>query len=256
VGERGELDVWWRVGVATVGRIYRTAIHVRYRGLEHIPRLGPAIVGVNHVSVLDPVAIALGTASQGRMLRFLAATEFFAHPVWGPGLRVMRQIPIRRGIRDLAALDELTSVLRGGGLAGIFPEGRVGDGSLPLRGRSGATRVALATGAPILPVAVWGTQARWPRGPIRYSRPLRTPVAVAFGEPYALDPAIAGSPGEMRRATRDLMVRIEGLIKVSQRAVESWTANRRGHAPLAGPPSPGSGRSRISTPGIPDGTAT
>jgi 1-acyl-sn-glycerol-3-phosphate acyltransferase len=256
MGDRGELDIWWRLGVATVGRIYRTAIHVRYRGLEHVPRDGPAIVAVNHVSVLDPIAVALGTASQGRMLRFVAATEFFAHPVWGPGLRVMRQIPIRRGTRDLAALDELTSELREGGLAGIFPEGRVGDGSLPLRGRSGVTRVALATGAPILPVAVWGTQARWPRGPIRWSRPVRTPVAVAFGVPYELDPAVAGSPGEVRRATRDLMARIEDLIEVCRSAVGGWTANRCRHDPPIGPLSPGTGTSRISTPGIPDGTAT
>ena len=62
----GELDLWWHIGLATVGAGYRALLHCRYHGLDHLPREGPALLASNHVSVLDPIAIALGTASRGR----------------------------------------------------------------------------------------------------------------------------------------------------------------------------------------------
>src|SRR5439155_1496106 len=79
----------------------------------------------NHVSVLDPIAIALGAAARGRAIRFLAATEFFAHPLWGPSLRAGRAVPVRRGARDLASLERFMNEVRAGSLVGIFPEGMV-----------------------------------------------------------------------------------------------------------------------------------
>jgi 1-acyl-sn-glycerol-3-phosphate acyltransferase len=215
-----EFDIWWRIGLPTVGRIYRSSLHVVCTGLEHLPRSGPAIVASNHLSVLDPVGLALVGAARGRAIRYLAGVEFFGHPVWGPGLRIMKQIPISRGTRDLGALDELTAVLRTGGLAGIFPEGRVGQGDGPLRGRSGMVRVALATGAPIVPVGIWGTQARWPPGAsIRLSLPWRVPVAVAVGAPIDVPPD-ARSPGGIRQATREVMTVIEDLAGRCRVAVQ------------------------------------
>ena len=223
----GELDLWWHIGLATVGAGYRALLHCRYHGLDHLPREGPALLASNHVSVLDPIAIALGTASRGRALRFLTAADFFSHPVLGPGLRLLRQIPVRRGVRDLAALEELTRVLSSGGLAGIFPEGRVADrgASGRLRGRSGMVRVARATGVPIVPVGIWGTQDRWSREHLEFSRPLRTPVMVAFGGPILIDPDPhgAGDAGETRRATARIMSAIQAL---SAKARDAQRAER------------------------------
>ena len=229
----GELDLWWRIGLATVGAGYRSLLHCRYCGLDHLPREGPALLASNHVSVLDPIALALGTASQGRALRFLTAADFFSHPILGPGLRLVGQIPVRRGIRDLAALEELTSVLASGGLAGIFPEGRVADrgASGRLRGRSGMVRVARATGVPIVPVGIWGTQDRWPRGSFELSRPLRTPVMVAFGEPIPIDSQGAGDAGETRRTTAKIMSAIEAM---SAKARDAQRAERRRLLPPGG----------------------
>ena len=93
------------------------------------------------------------------------------------------QIPVRRGIRDLAALDELIAELRRGGLAGIFPEGRIGAGTGRLRGRSGVTRVARAAGVPVIAVGLWGTQARWPLDGLKILPFRRLPVAVSIGDP-------------------------------------------------------------------------
>jgi 1-acyl-sn-glycerol-3-phosphate acyltransferase len=186
----------------------RAAFKMRFSGLDRVPERGAAILAPNHVSVLDPIAVALAVAERGRVIRFLAAAEFFSHPLLGPGLRVTHQIPIRRGIRDLAALDDLVGVIRDGHLAGIFPEGRIRSGNPPLKGLSGLARIAQATGAPVIPVGVWGTRDRWPPGKPRL-RPLRRlPLTVVMGEPVTVDPS-ASSGGGLKEATIRIMSAIE-----------------------------------------------
>jgi 1-acyl-sn-glycerol-3-phosphate acyltransferase len=207
-----EFDFWWQVGLLTVAPLYRLLFRLRFEGLDRIPESGPAILAPNHVSVLDPIAVALATSAQGRPVRFLAAAEFFAHPIWGWGLRRTKHIPVRRGTRDLGALRQLQEVLGRGGLAGIFPEGRVGLGEAPLRGRSGLVRAALAAQVPILPVGVWGTQARWPLGGPRLSRPLRVPVVVVMGHAIQVPLDAAGSPGVLREATNEVMRSVEAQL--------------------------------------------
>lgn len=215
-----EFDFWWRVGLFTVGPLYRLLCRLQFEGLDRIPRSGAAILAPNHVSVLDPIAVALATSARGRAVRFLAAAEFFAHPLWGWGLRRTKQIPVRRKTRDLGALEQLHEVLQEGGLAGIFPEGRVGVGDLPLRGRSGLVRAALAAGVPILPVGVWGTQARWPRGGLRFSGPLRVPVAVVMGDAIQV-PENARSPGVLREVTGEVMRSVEAQV-IRARAIAAF----------------------------------
>jgi 1-acyl-sn-glycerol-3-phosphate acyltransferase len=207
-----EFEFWWRVGLATVAPLFRLLVRLRFVDLDRIPESGPAILAANHVSALDPIAIALATSARGRPVRFLAAAEFFAHPVWGWGLRRTRHIPVRRGTRDLGALRQLQDVLHRGGLAGIFPEGRVGNGELPLKGRSGLARAALAARVPVLPVGVWGTQARWPLGGPRLSRPLRVPVAIVLGDPFHLPASAEGSPADLKEATHQIMRRVEAQV--------------------------------------------
>lgn len=224
VGPADERPLLWRVAEALVRPVFTLAFDLRFAGLQRIPEPGrPALLAANHVSVLDPLAIALGVVRRGRTVRFLAAAEFFRHPVWGPPLRLMGQIPVRRGAGDLRALEAVTAFLRRGGLGGIFPEGRVADGELPLRGRPGVARIALATGVPVVPVAVWGTQARWPRGGLRW-RPLRRlPVAVAVGEPIApraSEPPHQGQEQEgVLALTRRVMEAIEEQVRLAQRLV-------------------------------------
>ena len=217
-GSNDELDRWWRIGLLTVGRLYWAAFRLRYSGLDRIPRQCPAIFAMNHVSVLDPIALALATASRGRAIRFLAGGEFFDHPVWGPGLRLTKQIPLRRGLRDLAALDELIAELRRGGLAGIFTEGRIGASTGRLRGRSGVTRVARATEVPVIPVGLWGTQSRWPLGHLNILPLRRLPLAVAIGEPIHVQQD--HSSAALREDTARIMVAIEELVARARAAVD------------------------------------
>jgi 1-acyl-sn-glycerol-3-phosphate acyltransferase len=178
-------DPWYRRGVWTVGTLTHLALRIRFHGLDNIPRSGGAILAPNHISVLDPVVIALGPVKIDRTVRFLAAAEFFESDrhiiAWG--LRRFRQIPVRRGRADWAALEEIAAVVRTGALAGMFPEGRMGDGDELQKGQRGLARIALTAGAPIVPVGIWGTHVRWPLTGLRWVRPLRPTVNVVFGPP-------------------------------------------------------------------------
>jgi 1-acyl-sn-glycerol-3-phosphate acyltransferase len=190
VTRSGDLNGWWRLGLAFVGPAARALFRIRVTGIEHVPADGPAIVASNHVSALDgPVlAIVIGR-DRRRMTRFITGAEFFAKPTFGWVLRLFRQIPIRRGGGDENALDDAIRTVRSGAIAGIFPEGRVNpapDDGLQ-RGRSGVARIALLAGAPVVPVAIWGTQERWPRGGLRWGRPWRPRIAVVFGPPIVGD---------------------------------------------------------------------
>jgi 1-acyl-sn-glycerol-3-phosphate acyltransferase len=184
--DQGELNGWWRAGVAFVGPLARLLFRLRFVDTERIPVRGSAILACNHISVMDGPLLALPPAKErGRSIRFLVAAEIFRAPVIGAALRAFRQIPIRRGQADVGALDEAIGTIRSGALAGIFPEGRVnpGDPSSMQRVRRGVARMALASGAPVIPVGIWGTHMRWPRGRLRLATPLRPVVAIAFGTP-------------------------------------------------------------------------
>jgi 1-acyl-sn-glycerol-3-phosphate acyltransferase len=175
-----------------VGAVARIFFRLRATGTEHVPASGPAILAGNHVSSLDGIALGLVTGERARrMTRFLAAAEFFAKPQFRWALRLYRQIPLHRGAGDEDALGEAIRTIRRGALAGIFPEGRVNpDPDVLQRGRSGLARLAIPTGAPVVPVGIWGTQHRWPRAGLHAHRPWRPTIVVAYGPP--LDPGVDG----------------------------------------------------------------
>src|SRR5262245_20811892 len=135
---------------------------------------------------MDGVALALVTGKHARrMTRFLVAAEFFDKISFGWALRLYRQIPLRRGQGDRPAIEEAFATIRGGALAGIFPEGTVNaDPEAGVQhGRRGVARIALSTGAPVVPVGLWGTHHRWPKSGLHLRRPWRPAFAVAYGEP-------------------------------------------------------------------------
>ncbi len=164
----------------------------------------------NHVSALDGVVLALATSSRSRrMTRFLVAAEFFRKVRFGWALRLYRQIPLRRGQRDQGALDVAIETIRAGALAGIFPEGTVNPDPAAglVRGGKGAARIALATGAPVVPVGIWGTQDRWPKSGLHFRRPWRPAVAISYGQPIA-PKGDADAPEDVQAFTDLVMVAI------------------------------------------------
>jgi 1-acyl-sn-glycerol-3-phosphate acyltransferase len=215
VAERPDLvadDPWWRLGLGTVGVLFHSAVRLRVEGLPRIPAGGPAILAANHVSPLDPIAICLAAAKRGRTVRYLTAVEAFDIPVIGWGLKRLRQIPIRRGAGDRAALQDAAGVIAKGALAGIFPEGRQGSGRALLPARHGMARLALAARAPVVPMGVWGMQRRWSRDGILWGPPVRPVAALVVGEPLTPD----GDPGndeDVRILTERAMASIATLVE-------------------------------------------
>ena len=217
--DRASRDPWWTAGYWILGGLFRLLFRIRYVGREHVPPSGGAILACNHISVLDPVIIAMGATTTGRAVRFLAAAEFFRRRFIGWGLRAIRQIPIRRGASDRAALEQAARVIRAGALAGIYPEGQVSPDGNPLPGRRGAARLALASGAPLIPVGIWGTRARWPRDGLKLRRPLRPRVVVAFGPPVKPEGDLE-NPGDVQALTDRTMEAIAEQVQIARAAVE------------------------------------
>lgn len=171
--------LYWVVkAVATP--LLRIGFRVRVEGREHVPRSGPVILAANHRSFLDSLFIP---AVVNRRVTFVAKAEYFDDPKTAWFFRSVGQIPIRRegGSASERALESAMDVLSGGGVFGIYPEGtRTRDG-LMHRGHTGVARLAVRSGAPIIPVGLIGTDeiqpvdSRMPRVGKR--------VTMRFGEP-------------------------------------------------------------------------
>jgi 1-acyl-sn-glycerol-3-phosphate acyltransferase len=154
-------------------------------GVENIPRQGPAIMAFNHIAYLDPLAAAYAIDKAGRIPRFLAKSELFKDRKISWVLKGAKQIEVRRGSRDAPmALDKAVDALKAGELIVIFPEGTITtDPELrPMAAKSGTARLALLSGVPVIPAAIWGTQNIWAKGYRKHWTP-RQDVLVRVGEP-------------------------------------------------------------------------
>ena len=211
---RGDLNGWWRLGLLVVGVVARLLFRIRVTGVGRVPEAGPGIVAGNHLSALDGILLALVVGQRRRrMTRFLAAAEFFDKPAFGWVLRTYRQIPLRRGEGDVDALEEGIRTVRSGALAGIFPEGKVNPAPEKglQRGRTGVARMAVASGASVIPVGIWGTHLRYPRDGFHWGPPWRPTVVLAFGAPLPT-PGEGTTVDDAQRFTELVMARIGELV--------------------------------------------
>ncbi len=136
-------------------------------GEEHIPDSGPAIVVGNHRSYFDPMAVAMVLARTNRTVRFLGKKEVFDAPVIGQIASAMGGIRVDRGTGSDAPLKAAAEALEAGDVVAIMPQGTIPRGKAffdpVLKGRWGAARLAAHTGAPVVPIGLWGTEEVWPR---------------------------------------------------------------------------------------------
>jgi len=136
-------------------------------GTEHLPRTGPAIVVANHRSYFDPVLLAMVATRAGRSIRFLGKKEVFDAPVIGQLARALGAIEVDRGSGSDAPLRAAARALEAGEVVAVLPQGTIPRGpeffDPVLKGRPGAALLAAATGAPVVPVGIWGTERVWPR---------------------------------------------------------------------------------------------
>jgi 1-acyl-sn-glycerol-3-phosphate acyltransferase len=205
----------WRPGGRLYGAarvvarsLYGTLWQATVEGSHHIPGRGPAIVAANHLSFFDSIVLAV-TLPRG--VGFVGKAEYLDSWKTRRLLPALGMIPVdrNRGHQAMGALEAAAKILDAGGLFVIYPEGtRSRDGKLHA-GHRGVGHLALATGAPIIPTGIVGTDVVQPPGS-RFPRPFR-PVAVRFGEP--IDPAnFEGvKHHRRRRITEEVMRSIQAL---------------------------------------------
>lgn len=194
------------IGVALT--LFKTlAWDIRVTGAEHIPVGGPAVIATNHVGYLDFVFVGYAARPRGRLVRFLAKQEIFDHRISGPLMRGMKHIPVDRFGKAKDSVDESIAALGRGEIIGMFPESTINPSFVPGEGRSGAARMAMAAGAPLLPGAVWGSQRIMTKGrPRNFQR--KVAITVDIGAPVGYDPG--EDPVDV---TGRLMGEISGLVK-------------------------------------------
>ncbi|GAB3425844.1 lysophospholipid acyltransferase family protein [Flindersiella endophytica] len=188
-----------------------------WRGQEHIPASGGVVIVTNHLSHIDPFVIGHFINNQGRPARFLAKASLFTVPVVGPFLRSAGQIPVHRERRAAGdALVEAVQAIDDGEAVLVYPEGTItrDPDQWPMIGKSGAVRIALRTGAPLVPVAQWGAQELL-RPYAKLPRILpRKKMQVLAGPPVDLsayhDQEI--TPALVKKATTQVMHTLSALV--------------------------------------------
>jgi 1-acyl-sn-glycerol-3-phosphate acyltransferase len=196
VTERSRPSIFWLLaGIALplVALIARFQFHDR----EKMPRTGPVIITPNHFTNIDPVMVGAATWYLGRLPRFLAKASLLRVPVFGWILRRSGQIAVERGgaSRSSDSLKAAAEMVSRGRALIVYPEGTLTrDPDLwPMRGKTGAVRLALELNIPVVPVAHWGAQEVMPRYSKKISFFPRHTIHIKVGDPVDLS-AFRGIP--------------------------------------------------------------
>jgi 1-acyl-sn-glycerol-3-phosphate acyltransferase len=205
----------YRRGVILLNR-FLILIYIRrleVEGRENVPLQGPLIVASNHLNNADPPMVA---AAIPRHPIFMAKQEMFGWPIVGLGIRAFGAFPVRRFEADLDALRKAVEVVRDGQMLVMFPEGTRSRTASMKRAHPGTAMIALRTGAPILPVAVTGTETtKWPW---LFLRPFMGPkVRVVIGRPFFLPAAQRIDAESGHCCTEIIMRRVAELLPESYR---------------------------------------
>jgi 1-acyl-sn-glycerol-3-phosphate acyltransferase len=217
VGKRG-LGFWPRAVVGLVKPTLTVWTKRTWTGMDNLPAEGRGvIIASNHVSHFDPLTCGHFLYEAGRWPQFLAKASVFRVPVIGWLITKCRQIPVERGsVEAVRSLDALTSALRAGGTVVIYPEGTTTKepGLWPMRGKTGVARLALATGAPVVPMAMWGPQRIFDPRTGKLSFKPRVPVSVAVGKPVDLSQWDGTPPSRatLDQITEVIMLQIRDLL--------------------------------------------
>jgi 1-acyl-sn-glycerol-3-phosphate acyltransferase len=223
---------WFGLAIALLWPFTMFGTRVGWAGGEHLPRTGGALVAANHVSFMDPIFDVAFCISHGRMPRFLAKAELWKVPVVRSVLGKGGHIPVyRTSARAGDAYRDAIEAVNRGEIVVFYPEATftADPAGWPMKAKNGVGRIALVTGAPVIPLANWGTQDVLPPGGgfPRWFRGKR--VTVVAGPPVDLT-AWAGGP-----RTRSAL---DGITSAIMKDVTALVGDIRGEAPPAEPYDP------------------
>ena len=209
----------------------------QWSGQENLGRIGDGMVlAVNHISSFDPLVIVHFIHDAGRPPRILAKHSLWEIPVFGPLLTSTGQIPVSRNIDPTAALADAEAAIGRGEAVLVYPEGTItrDPGLWPMSGKTGAVRLALETGAPLVPMAQWGAQEILPPYTKKLRLVPRKVVSVTAGSPLDIDD-LRGQPITrelLDLGTNRLMDAITGLLETIRGETApahrlDWAAERK-----------------------------
>ena len=215
--EKRRPSVYWPLAAILVPVLSLIA-RVEIIGGEKLPREGPYVLAPSHSTEFDPLIVALAVWRMGRAPRFMAKESLFKVPVLGWALRATGMVPVARSSSAASARQTIKAskalVQHGRGVI-VYPEGTLTrDPDLwPMRGKTGAVRLALADGIPLIPMAHWGAQDSLPRYGKLSLWPLRRHVRVIVGDPIDISEFTdkRAQPAALIAATDRLMNAIAGL---------------------------------------------
>jgi len=192
---------WVGAGVSTA--VCRVFGRMQVIGRQNIPKTGGVLLCANHVSYIDPSALA-GRA--GRVVHFMAKSELFKIPVLGFLVKAVGAFPVKRGTADRSALKQAIEYLRNGEVVAMFPEGQRSLTGELLEAEAGAGMIALHAKVPVIPVALVNTEKLLPPHKMFFRF---THIKVVFGPPIPLDDLYEKGG---REATDEAGKRIMGAI--------------------------------------------
>ena len=200
-----------------------------FQGQENVPLKGGAILAINHTSYFDFALAGTAALPAKRYVRFMAKKEIFDNKIAGPLMRGMHHINVDRSNGSASFVAALRS-LNDGEIIGIFPEGTIST-SFEIKGlKSGAVRLAIAAGVPVIPTIVWGGQRVYTKGVKPNFKRNKFPISVSFGEPifYSRETDVEVAEAHLR----DVM--IEMLHKVQEKYPDSHLGQRWAPVRLGG----------------------
>ncbi len=185
---------------------------------EKIPPTGGCVVAVNHISHLDPMTLGFFLYDHGRLVRYLAKEALWQTPLLKHIVKDAGQIPVARMTEGAAsAFDAAVEAVHRGECIGVYPEGTITKDpqGWPMRGKTGAARIALATGCPVIPIGQWGAQEILPAYTMRPHLLPRKTASYKAGDPVDLSDLIGGplTNEVLKEATDRIMAAITSLVE-------------------------------------------
>jgi 1-acyl-sn-glycerol-3-phosphate acyltransferase len=203
---------YWLNVKTWVSALRLVTVSLTFKDKERIPRNGALIVVSNHLNNADPLVL---TAILPRRIVWMTKKEWFDTPVVGSLFHLFGLIPVRRYEADLKALRRAQQALEKGQVLGMFPEGTRSKTATLAEGEPGTAVIALRTGVPVLPVAIWGTEnISLPRDFFR-----RHKFSVQVGEAFRLETTGRLTKERVASATREIMERVADLLPEKYRGV-------------------------------------
>ncbi|MFT4201357.1 lysophospholipid acyltransferase family protein [Gordonia sp. (in: high G+C Gram-positive bacteria)] len=207
-------------------------VRVDFRGADHIPPTGGAVLAMNHTGYMDFLPIALGVYRRGRRIRFMAKSEMRDNAILNYLMNHTGTVAVDRSAGH-EAYEEAVEALRAGELVGVYPEATHSRSFEIKELKSGAVRMAAAAGVPVIPVIGWGAHRQWGKGVPRSMGRSKMPMIVEYGSAIDVSDVDPDSPESVDAKVAELRAAMIAMLHPIQEeyphpAGEPWVPARLG----------------------------